>query len=286
MIPRAACAAASRQSALIRSRWSAEEWYSGNSPSSERVRQPTGDVEARRAELTLVPAPRNEVEDPAPASSDDMRAGPIDRRLTAAASLVGQRRRVADAGDHCTSPGAYIARRFSAESSIPTRRGLGAEIDRGRRRPRPTYNGPASRPRGGPLIVHPSQGTAPPVVGDAALGEAAAEPAPRELPRVSHVRAKKPSRPRAVPRRRPRRPRSSSYGTSYDEECELPARECLGLVVAHSIPRNRMRARRAARVAVAENAELVLDKDSSSGTKAFGAPRSPSYFGTSYSRIR
>src|SRR5207342_1874037 len=58
---------------------------------------PDGNVEPRRVELTLVPAPGDEIESPASAPPDDVVACPIDGSIAAATPLVRQGRGVADA---------------------------------------------------------------------------------------------------------------------------------------------------------------------------------------------
>lgn len=59
---------------------------------------PDSEIEAGRIELTLVPAPRDEVED-ASASDSDVVGRAADMRIALSASLVRQRPRVADAAD-------------------------------------------------------------------------------------------------------------------------------------------------------------------------------------------
>ena len=99
--------------------------------------------------------------------------------------------------------------------------------------------------------------------------------------------------------RRQPRSRRPGWRRGHGASCSFRQRERLGepLGALASMPRRRMRPRKMSssnqclpawlgKVPMQQLDLLVARRDSSSGTKTFGDPRSPSYFGISYSRIR
>ncbi len=86
----------------MKSRSSAEVWYSGKLPGRRAGERPDGQVEAGRVELPLVPAPGLplvHLGGIARVAQDEL-SGPIDLRVAPAALLVGQRARIANAQAH------------------------------------------------------------------------------------------------------------------------------------------------------------------------------------------
>ena len=204
----------------------------------------------------------------------------------------------------CAQPsGMYSARRFSAESSTPNHA-------RERRRARPQVDRDVEDRAGGApnelrllvrgrLVVQPAQRPAATVVRDAALDERADRaraPRTRRVPgaREEPALVLEPlglDHPDALDARLAR--------TSSDRERELPTRERLGVAARRSALPCRERAsargrapRRTSACRAGSGTASMISRafsrasSSGTGTKTFGAPRSPSYFGISYSRMR